>query len=120
MGSVLIADDDVLVRRVLRAALERRGHRVAEADDGDTLLALLHAEEHSLCIMDARMPGASLQDRLDRLRRLRPDLRVIVLSGFVGEQEDMAAALVRFVRKPIDLAELDEILAEAALPGAGR
>jgi len=120
MDAVLIADDDALVRSVLRAALERRGVPVAEAGNGDELLALLDEADYGLCIMDARMPGATLQTRLDRLRDVAPSLPVIVLTGFAEERNTAGRPGVRFARKPIDLGALDTVLAEAALSGAER
>src|SRR3954451_16930968 len=107
MASVLIADDDALVRMVLRTALERRGLTVTQADDGDALLRLLGTEPYDLCIMDARMPGPALQDRVDRLRDVAPSLPIVVLTGWDSAGRGLLGTGVRVAAKPLDLAALD-------------
>jgi CheY-like chemotaxis protein len=120
MTSVLVGDDDPLVRMVLRVALERRGLVVTEAGDGDELLALLPGRAYRLCIMDAHMPGAGVQERIDRIRATAPDLPIVVLTGYSAESADLRRFGVRLARKPLDCAALDDVLAEAQLTGASR
>ena len=67
--TVLIADDDTLVRGVLRTALSRAGYRVIEARDGADVIAASAEHEPDLVVLDINMPGGSMQDTLGSLRQ---------------------------------------------------
>jgi two-component system OmpR family response regulator len=112
MCSVLIADDDALVRLVLRSALEQRGCVVTEAADGEELLSRM-TPEVDLLLMDAGMPGPGLNDRLARARRMSPTGAVIVLSGSASASVEALDAGAGFLGKPLELraleAELDRV-----------
>jgi two-component system nitrogen regulation response regulator GlnG len=110
MGSVLIADDDAMVRSVLSRAVEREGHLVTLAVDGQGVLNRLHEAQFDLCIMDARMPGPNLEDRLAAARERGPEMAILLLSG-----DDVAPSVAtgdfRFARKPLGLDTLRSALA---------
>lgn len=116
VASVLIADDDPLVRVVLQHAVETSGHSVAAVADGAELLARLADTAYDLCIMDASMPGPDLGERLARARSERPDMQLIVLSGYAIPPCELGRDGVRYLRKPLELGSLRAAL--AALPGA--
>lgn len=81
MARIILIDDDDNVRQVARRLLERAGHEVREASDGEAGLDLLAQAGADLVITDIFMPG---QDGIVTVRRLRqefPDVKVIVLSG---------------------------------------
>ena len=65
----LVVDDDSLVRAVLRSALERIGHDVTEAAAGYIAITLSTTGRFDLVIVDARMPGPSLDDTLTEIGR---------------------------------------------------
>jgi two-component system OmpR family response regulator len=122
VATVLIADDDSLIRMVLRMAIEQRGHRVLEAENGAELLAQLADGGADLCIMDAAMPGASLSERLGALQRQDDKaVGVVVMSGYSRPPDVVEEHRVRFLSKPIELDTLDRLLKELlpAGPGAG-
>lgn len=105
--SVLVADDDPLVRRVLRKALESQGYEVDEAGDANEVIA--HAQHHhDLVVLDINMPGGTVQQTLGGLRELHPDLPILVLSGEPTPPHDLPLTLADYARKPI---ELDDLLA---------
>jgi two-component system OmpR family response regulator len=113
-ASVLVADDDALVRMVLRLAIEAAGHRVTEVADGGALCAAVAHHCFELCVMDASMPGPELGDRLDFLRSTRPSMTVVVISGSAARPESVKHNNAEFLRKPIDLTVLNEVLAQWA------
>jgi two-component system OmpR family response regulator len=113
-ASVLVADDDALVRMVLRLAIEAAGHRVTEVANGDELCAAVAHRSFELCVMDASMPGPELGDRLDLLRSTSPSTTVVVISGSAARPESIKLDNVEFLHKPIDLTALNEVLAEWA------
>ncbi|MCY7411863.1 MAG: response regulator, partial [Salinibacterium sp.] len=82
-STVLVADDDSLVRMSLRFALESRGLRVVEVDDSVQLISNVVIERPVLCIIDVNMPGPSVVDRISAIREVSPSTAVLVISGEV-------------------------------------
>lgn len=81
MARIILIDDDDAVRAATRRALDRAGHEVREASDGEAGLALLAESGADLVITDIFMPG---QDGIVTLRRIRkefPGVKVIAVSG---------------------------------------
>jgi DNA-binding response OmpR family regulator len=105
--SVLVADDDPLVRRVLRMALESQGYQVHEASRAEEVIAQAH-QHHDLVVLDINMPGGTVHETLGGLRDRHPDLPILVLSGDPTPPDDLPAVGADFARKPI---ELDDLLA---------
>lgn len=107
-AAVLVADDDPLVRTVLRMALSQLGHRVVEARSVSEVVHFDAGSGLDLVILDVNMPGGSVSDSLDALAARSPRPRVLLLSG-----EDAPALAPRadsFARKPIDLASFQQIV----------
>lgn len=107
-GTVLVADDDALVRGVLRLALTRAGYQVVEACDAIEALAAAMAHDPALVVLDINMPGGTVHETLGSLRERCPTLPVLVLSGESHPPFDLEMANSDFARKPI---ELDDLLA---------
>jgi signal transduction histidine kinase/ActR/RegA family two-component response regulator len=82
--TILLVEDDPLVRRVSRDALRRAGFRVVEASRGDEALAALAAasDQVNLVVSDIVMPGMSGIDLARRVQKLYPGLRFVFVSGF--------------------------------------
>ena len=81
MARIILIDDEDAVRRTVRLALERAGHQVLEASDGEAGLKLLAQSGADLVITDIFMPG---QDGIVTVRRIRkesPGVKVIAVSG---------------------------------------
>lgn len=100
----LVTDDDALIRRVLRVALESDGWTVVEADDAHAERTALDDFAVELCVLDRHLPGPPLAERVDEVRRRRPDAAVLVLSGDPEPSDGTAVHLT----KPIDLATFRE------------
>jgi two-component system cell cycle sensor histidine kinase/response regulator CckA len=109
--TVLVVDDDETVRRVLHLSLERAGFRVLTAEHGIHALALLDAEPApvDLVLTDVVMPEMNGLALAARLLARRPTPRVIFMSGYVHDPEQLDQALGRpapFVAKPFDVDDL--------------
>jgi DNA-binding response OmpR family regulator len=108
--TILVVDDEALVRWSLREALTERGYRVIEAPDGRSGLARC-SDEVDLVILDHRLPDTDGLSVLSRLKRRRPDLPVMLLTAF-GTEELVAAALAdgafHVGLKPFDVAAVVE------------
>ncbi|HXV95348.1 MAG TPA: response regulator transcription factor [Gaiellaceae bacterium] len=106
--TVLVVDDEPIVREVVLRYLERDGFRTLEAGDGDTARRLLETESPGLVILDIMLPGI---DGLELCRwiRARSDLPVILLTAR-GEEADRIVGLELgaddYVTKPFSPREL--------------
>ena len=107
-GRVLVVDDDETVRDVVRRYLERDGHEVIVAGDGESALQLVAAQVPDLIVLDLMLPGI---DGLEVCRRLRQRHSVpIVMLTALGEEEDRVVGLQLgaddYVTKPFSPREL--------------
>jgi signal transduction histidine kinase/CheY-like chemotaxis protein len=111
---VLVVDDDRQVRRFITESLRSLGYRILEADSGTAALSLLDTGQHvDLMVADFAMPGMTGADLACKARERRPDLRVLMVSGYADTAAiDAALGETRLLRKPFDLAELGTAVAE--------
>ncbi len=114
-GAILIADDERLVRVVTRRILERGGYRVLEACDGDEAIELFdaHQDELSAVVLDLTMPRVSGQEALAVLRARRPELPVLLTSGYSHETlppDLMSGPSTAFLQKPFTPSTLLEAI----------
>lgn len=109
-ATVLIVDDEAIVRSSVRRALTRFGHSVLEATDGPSALAAMQAARPpvNLVILDLVLPGGG-GAILELLKAVRPDLKVLVSSGYSPDHEVVRGIGSRadgFLQKPFELDEL--------------
>ena len=107
-GRVLVVDDDVTVRDVVRRYLELAGHEVELVGDGESALRRFAEREPDLVVLDLMLPGV---DGLEVCRRLRVRSAVpVVMLTALGEEEDRIAGLQLgaddYVTKPFSPREL--------------
>ncbi|HEX5660602.1 MAG TPA: ATP-binding protein [Polyangiales bacterium] len=99
--TILLIDDEPLVRRALAAMLENAGFRVLEAGDGrEGLQTLQHTSAVQLVVLDRSMPHMSGDELLPKLRALRPELPVIVLSGHPGTEAEVGGPFAEIAKPP--------------------
>ena len=110
-STVLIADDEPSLRRLVRATIASDSYQLVEAENGDAAWELLRAQRPVLAILDVAMPGRSGLD-LVRAIRADPDLtgiRVILLTA-KAQQTDMTAGMAAgadyYLAKPFSPLEL--------------
>ena len=118
--TVLLIDDEIGVRTVTAGLLERAGFSVLAAGDGQSGVELFGANAHaiSVVLLDLTMPQMSGEDALRAMRAIRPDLRVLVLSGY--DEYDLASRFaglehVAFLQKPFTSQLLYDKLAQMQL-----
>ena len=115
-ATVLVADDDRAVRTVLSHALGRAGYEVKATSNAATLWHWVQDGEGDLVITDVVMPDENGLDLVPRIRRRRPELRVIVMSARSTLQTAVKAAergAFEYLPKPFDIAELIGIVKRA-------
>ena len=120
--TVLVADDDRSIRTVLTQALGRSGYQVRCTGNAATLWRWVEDGEGDLVITDVVMPDENGLDLIPRIRRIRPDLRVVVMSAQSTLMTAVKAAqrgAFEYLPKPFDLKELLAVVARAlAAPAA--
>ena len=118
--TVLLAEDDPLVRDVAIRVLERAGHRVQACCDGREALDAFTARPQSfdLVLLDDRMPRLTGCEALDTMLRLRPEAKAILTSGYpVGPLPARLHGVVRFLPKPYQAADLLQMVADVIAAG---
>jgi DNA-binding response OmpR family regulator len=109
MKTVLVVDDEPMVRDVVTRYLERDGHRVVTADDGDAARSLIERESPSLVVLDVMLPGETDGLALCRWIRSSSDLPVILLTARVDEADRIVGLELGaddYVTKPFSPREL--------------
>ncbi|OGG46874.1 MAG: hypothetical protein A3F84_00360 [Candidatus Handelsmanbacteria bacterium RIFCSPLOWO2_12_FULL_64_10] len=108
MALILVVDDDASIRVALRQILERAGHRVVDAPDGETGLNLYRQGPADLVITDLMMPSKEGVETTIELRQEFPDARVIAISGVddISLLQASAFGALRVFRKPLDTEKL--------------
>ena len=113
MNSVLLVEDELLVRELASEDLGDAGFEVTAASNGDDALAILReGRRFDLLFTDIRMPGATDGWQLAReAKELLPEIRVIYATG-LGDAASGLADDERYVRKPYNLNELRKVLTD--------
>lgn len=116
-GVVLVVDDEEVVRETASRALEQMGLRALRAAGGASGVALLSAHpEVDVVLLDLTMPGMDGLTTLREMRKLRPELYVILSSGFNAQDEAQRLAdngATSFIKKPYELTELRRVMERA-------
>ena len=109
---ILVVDDEALVLRGTAEMLRALGHRVIEAEGGAEALAMLHREPAiEAVVTDYKMPRMDGAELARRIRKARPDMPILLISGYTGAA-DPIDGLPR-LNKPFGLAELADALRRA-------
>jgi DNA-binding NtrC family response regulator len=109
--TILVVDDEEIVRDVARAILRSSGYNVLLAESGETATALMREHAHKICLMllDASMTGWSARSTVESLLTINPALAIVVSSGFSPEEAlkhfdlDLVSG---FVQKPYTASRL--------------
>ena len=127
-ATILIADDDRAIRTVLTQALARLGHEVRTTGNAATLWRWVADGQGDLVITDVVMPDENGLDLIPRIKKLRPELRVVVMSAqntLITAVKAAERGAFEYLPKPFDLKELVSVVeralnannAPAAMPG---
>jgi CheY-like chemotaxis protein len=124
MARILLIEDNQAQREILRQVLERLGHAVIEATDGDDGLARFARGGADLVLTDLIMPGKEGLETIQEFRRTHPQVKIIAMSGGarVGANDYLNVAK-RFgadciLAKPFSSAELAAAIAAVTESGA--
>lgn len=113
LNRILVADDEESMRWVLSKALRKKGFTVDLARDGDEALRLIRANDFDLAILDIKMPGLSGLELLDRVKELKSDLLMVIMTAEASMKnaiEAMKRGAYDYITKPFDLEVIDAIV----------
>jgi two-component system, NtrC family, nitrogen regulation response regulator GlnG len=113
LNRILVADDEESMRWVLSKALRKKGFTVDLAKDGDEALKLIQDNNYDLAIFDIKMPGISGLDLLDRVRELKSEILIVIMTAEASMKnavEAMKRGAYDYITKPFDLDVIDAIV----------
>jgi two-component system response regulator PilR (NtrC family) len=113
MASILVVDDELSMREFLKILLEKEGYRVTVAADGKSALALAGKHSFDLVISDIRMPGMSGLDLLTRLKQVKAEIGVIMITAFASPDDAVAAmksGAFDYITKPFNVDEIKTVV----------
>ncbi|MBW2651104.1 MAG: sigma-54-dependent Fis family transcriptional regulator, partial [Deltaproteobacteria bacterium] len=107
--NILVVEDGQSQREMLKDFLAREGHRVEEAEDGNTAIQQVQSGHFDLLLLDFKMPGMNGIEVLEKTKNINPEISVIMMTAY-GTIETAVDAMklgaVDYIAKPIDLEQL--------------
>ena len=125
MARVLIIDDDVAFRQAITKHLERAGHEVRQAADGDAGIRAFERQAADVVLVDIFMPVQGGLQTIGRLRQKWPGVKVVAMSGVssAGALDVQGHAVTlgadRFIGKPFEASALVALVADLVEGGGG-
>jgi len=111
---ILCVDDELIGLRVRKVLLERAGYRVLTALDGTSGLRLFESEPIEAVVLDYSMPGMHGGEVASRMRQLKPDVPILLLSAYLGLPIEVTSLVNLYMTKgegaPVLLQKLETLL----------
>ncbi len=115
MGSILIVDDELGPRESLRMILKPL-YEVYTAPNGQEAIKCLQKEKIDLVTLDLKMPGLSGLDTLKEIKRSKPEVEIIIITGYgtlANAQEAIRYGAGDFISKPFNVADIIAIISKS-------
>jgi two-component system NtrC family response regulator/two-component system response regulator HydG len=112
-GRIVVVDDEVNAAQALDALLREDGYTVSQANDAKAALALVEREDPDVVLSDLRMAGMDGIELLQRLREIRPEVMVVMMTAYGTVKtavKAMKLGAADYLNKPIDVEELEVVL----------
>lgn len=123
MAKLLIVEDDENMNEVLTATLQSCGHEVDSVFSGPQAIELCKEKQHDLIISDVRLPGMDGVEALEQIRKIRPRVKFIIITGYASEDTPVRAIRQRiddYLFKPFSLQYLMDSVSRVLLTPAQR
>ena len=107
--TILVVDDDLAHRTMLRTLISGWGYTVVEADDGGTAIEAVHRQTFDLVLMDIRMVRVSGLEALNEIKRFNPVIPLIIMTAYASVETAVKAlkeGAYDYLTKPLDFDEL--------------
>ncbi len=106
---ILVVDDEPNMRLLIREELEDMGYEVDEASNGEEAIEKFKSGDYDLVTLDIEMPGTNGLEVAGRLREIKKDVKIILLTAYSHYKSDLASwAADSYVVKSMDFTELKE------------
>jgi two-component system chemotaxis response regulator CheY len=115
--SLMIVDDSFIARNMLKQRLPKGEYRIREADSGAKAIELFKQEEPHVVLLDLTMPVMTGFDVLVELKKINPDVKVVIISADVQEkarERVLSAGALNMLTKPPQPSQLQEIFDQIA------
>ena len=110
-GTVLLVEDEDMLRHALSKMLRKHGFSVIEAGNGSAALHLVRSYRNSIevILLDLTLPGASSSEVVEEARRIRPGVTIVLMSAYNREMAPPSTCLKGFIRKPFQMGDLVQL-----------
>ncbi|MCK5795270.1 MAG: sigma-54-dependent Fis family transcriptional regulator [Anaerolineales bacterium] len=112
-ASILLIDDEEIIRDVISKLLEKKGYQVHTAEESDSGLKILHEQAIDLVLLDLMLPGRSGLESLEDIFEISPDVSVVMISAYASIENAVQATKMGafdFVTKPFKNEELLNVI----------
>ena len=110
VGSILVVDDEEIVRNLAERMLVKAGYKVYSCQDGEEAIQLYRTAVNriDLVLLDMMMPKMNGRDTFTALKKFNPDVKVLLMSGFSDQdvQGILSQGIVGFLHKPFQMKSL--------------
>jgi ATP-dependent Lon protease len=116
---ILIVEDETIMRESLRDWLIDGGYEVETANEGDQALKAIAERDFDLVLLDLRLPGKNGIEVLQAGRKIRPNLRIVIITGYPSVDtavQAMKQGAVDYLPKPLNLDDLEELIQGTLVP----
>ena len=116
MSLILVVDDELSMREFLTILLEKDGHKVVLASDAQSALQISKEQDLDLVISDIRMPGMGGLELLAEIKKIKPDLPVIMITAFALPEDAVTAmknGAFDYITKPFKVNEIKKVIRAA-------
>ena len=112
MANVLVVDDEIYIRELIKKVLTSHGHKVLEAQNGHTAMDILNANRIDVAIIDLVMPEKGGIETMMEIRETNEQIKLIAISGKISTVNDSIQGLAQqfhvdaVLSKPFDIDQL--------------
>jgi CheY-like chemotaxis protein len=116
MISILIVDDEAIVRESIRDWLQEEGYQVEVAENGEEALTLVDRRDFNVIIVDLRLPGMNGLEVLKLVKAKRPAIKSIIITAYptdLSREQAHELGPLDYLVKPIFPADLEKLIQDA-------
>ncbi|MFZ6016059.1 MAG: response regulator [Nitrospirota bacterium] len=109
MRKILIADDEPVIRELIKLLFEDKGFQVSVASNGEEAIRLFNSERPGIMILDIKLPDIDGLEVLSKVKATSPDTKVIVTTGSADDevqQKALSLGASNYLKKPFNIHDL--------------